>query len=91
MEVKNILKKEKDKKNKIRELLKEELECALKENKDTDLQELVNEIYDTIGDKDLVLERLAPSDIFWSAHGTRLISAYEFEEMVKELEGAGMF
>lgn len=39
MEVKNILKKEKDKKNKIRELLKEELECALKEKRDTDLQE----------------------------------------------------
>ncbi len=91
MNAKDILKKEKDKKNKIRELLKEELECALKEKKDTDLQELVNKISDTIGDKDLVLERLAPSDIFWSAHGTRLISVYEFEEMVKELEGAEMF
>lgn len=63
----------------------------MKENKDTDLQELVNKISDTIGDKDLVLERLDPSDIFWSAHRTRLISAYEFEEMVKELEGAGIF
>ena len=91
MKAEDILKKEKDKKNKIRELLKEELKCALKENKDTDLQELVNKISDTIGDKDLVLERLAPSDIFWSVHGTRLISAYEFEEMFKELEGAGMF
>lgn len=91
MKAEDILKKEKDKKNKIRELLKEELECALKENNDTDLQELVNKISDTIGDKDLVLERLAPSDIFWSAHGTRLISIYEFEEMIKELESAGMF
>lgn len=91
MKAEDILKKEKDKKNKFRELLKEELECALKENKDTDLQELVNKISDTIGDKDLALEILAPSDIFWSAHGTRLISAYEFEEMVKELEGAGIF
>lgn len=91
MKAEDILKKEKDKKNKIRELLKEELECTLKENKDTDLQELVNEIYDTIGDKDLALEILAPSDIFWPAHGTRLISAYEFEEMIKELEGSGMF
>ena len=91
MKVEDILKKEKDKKNKIRELLKEELKCALKENRDTDLQELVNKISDTIGNKDLVFERLAPSDIFWSTHGTRLISAYEFEEMIKELEGAGMF
>lgn len=91
MKVEDILKKEKDKKNKIREFLKEELKCALKENRDTDLQELVNKISDTIGDKDLVLERLAPSDIFWSAHGTRLISVYEFEEMIKELESAKMF
>ena len=91
MKVEDILKEEKAKKNKIRELLKEELECALKENKDTDLQELVNKISDIIGNKDFVLERLAPSDIFWSAHGTRLISVYEFEEMVKELEGAKMF
>lgn len=83
--------KEKDKKNKIRELLKEELECALKENRDTDLQELVDKISESIGDKELVLERLASSDIFWSAHGTRLISVYEFEEMIKELESAGIF
>ena len=48
MKAKDILKKEKDKKNKIRELLKEELECALKENRDTDLQELVNKISDSI-------------------------------------------
>ena len=39
MKAEDILKKEKDKKNKIRELLKEELECVLKEKKDTDLQE----------------------------------------------------
>ena len=91
MKAEDILKKEKDKKNKIRELLKEELECALKENKDTDPQEPVNKISDIIGDKDLVLERLALSNIFWSAHGTRLISVHEFEEMIKELEGAGMF
>lgn len=91
MKAKDILKKEKDKKNKIRQLLKEELECALKENRDTVLQELTDKISESVGDKELVLERLAPSDIFWSAHGTRLISAYEFEEMFKELEGAGMF
>lgn len=52
------------------ELLKEELECALKENKDTDLQELVNKISDIIGDKDLVLERVIKNvnyvnDIFY--------------------------
>lgn len=91
MNAKDILKKEKNKKNKIRELLKEELECALKEKKDTDLQKLVDKISESVGDKELVLERLAPSDIFWSAHGTRLISVYEFEEMIRELEGAGMF
>lgn len=39
MAAKDILKKEKDKKNKIRSFLKEELECALKEKRDTDLQE----------------------------------------------------